>query len=276
MNSPADRPTRTRRMSAPGRKRHSRSRIARLCVDRPTSPSESKMRASARPPPLGPRSVRASMQIHSPRGMRSRLMVRSELTKLRAEVEHRADAVAGIRGDRDPLHRARLLAGDQRMAQAEPDRRRPAEEIALGDPVLDQVVIAGHVGSRRETSPPASASIERGACGSGCPGRSAGMSRLPSRWATAVKRATSLPAAISRAEKCDVAPGERLVALLQDKARCRAPPACAAAGKRAGAHGEKTRSEAARLARKRRQGREISMQRRHSSGSGSRRTPTAA
>src|SRR5271167_3519459 len=61
---------------------HSRSRIARLCVDLPISPSESKMRASARPPPLDPSSVRASMQIHSPSGFRSKLMVRSEFTKM--------------------------------------------------------------------------------------------------------------------------------------------------------------------------------------------------
>jgi hypothetical protein len=35
-----------------------------------------------------------------------------------AEVEDRTDAVAGVRGDRDALQRARFLAGDQRMAQA--------------------------------------------------------------------------------------------------------------------------------------------------------------
>jgi hypothetical protein len=56
---------------------HSRLRISRLWVDRPINPPTSKILASANPLPPGPSIVRASMQIHSPSGLRNRLMVRS-------------------------------------------------------------------------------------------------------------------------------------------------------------------------------------------------------
>lgn len=58
-----------------------RDRTARLCVARPIRPCASYSADSARPPPSPPSAVRASRQIHSPTGRRSRLMVRSEFTK---------------------------------------------------------------------------------------------------------------------------------------------------------------------------------------------------
>jgi len=59
---------------------YSRNLINRLCVDRPTMPTASKILASARPLPPDATIVRASMQIHSPSGLRNRLIVRSLLT----------------------------------------------------------------------------------------------------------------------------------------------------------------------------------------------------
>jgi len=59
-----------------------RARTAKLWVARPMRPVSSKSCDSAKPHPLGARSVRASTQIHSPSGRRSRLIVRSEFTKM--------------------------------------------------------------------------------------------------------------------------------------------------------------------------------------------------
>src|SRR6185436_16141787 len=61
------------------------------------------------------------------------------------EIEHRADAVAGVGSDRDALDRARLLAGDEREAHAQPDRARAAEKSAARNPRLDEVLIAGRL-----------------------------------------------------------------------------------------------------------------------------------
>src|ERR1700736_350839 len=49
---------------------HSRFRIRRLWVDRPVNPAASKILDSANPLPPDPSIVRASMQIHSPSGLR--------------------------------------------------------------------------------------------------------------------------------------------------------------------------------------------------------------
>jgi len=77
---PAVKPIRTRGEVAAGRPQP-RARTARLCVARPINPVSSNSCDSARPQPLGASSVRASTQIHSPSGRRSRLIVRSALTK---------------------------------------------------------------------------------------------------------------------------------------------------------------------------------------------------
>ena len=60
-----------------------------------------------------------------------------------AEVERRADAVAGVGGDRDPLKRGRLLAGDERMAHPQPrGRRARPRELPGNEPVLHGRVVA--------------------------------------------------------------------------------------------------------------------------------------
>lgn len=83
---PLPEPTRRSRtlrgaIAGPRRDQASR-RTARLCVARPISPTSSYSADSARPLPWPPSSVRESRQIHSPTGRRSRLIVRSQLTKL--------------------------------------------------------------------------------------------------------------------------------------------------------------------------------------------------
>ena len=61
---------------------HPRRLTVRLCTARPIRPWLSYSADSAIPEPFGPRWVRASRHIHSPRGRRSRCTLRSELTKL--------------------------------------------------------------------------------------------------------------------------------------------------------------------------------------------------
>ena len=68
-----------------------------------------------------------------------------------AEIEDGTDAVARVRGNRDALQRARLLAGDERIAHTEPDSGRAAKHDAFGNAALDQVLIADHLARKGKT-----------------------------------------------------------------------------------------------------------------------------
>src|SRR5574341_2291594 len=104
------------------------------------------MRASARPPEAGPSSVCASMQSHSPAGLRSRLTVRSELTKTYFEMsrialmpfpESAATATRSIGVGRSEEHTSELQSPTNLVCRLLLEKKKMKNMVGIGLEVIE-------------------------------------------------------------------------------------------------------------------------------------------